>query len=141
LHLIASVGASGALFGLLGCILIDLLQNWRIILHPWRSLFGIIFTMVISFIIGLFPGIDNFSHIGGFISGCLAAVVFLPTIHFGKWDKRWKILARIVCAALIILMFVGLLIAFYNGNAGEWCSWCKYFGCLPIGNLCDAFNK
>lgn len=66
---ISSTGASGALFGIIAITLLDLLYSWSERRNPGRELFFIIIEIVISFVLGLLPGLDNFSHIGGFIVG------------------------------------------------------------------------
>jgi len=73
---IASTGASGSLFGILALNLLDLLYSWKERKSPVKDLMFIILDMVISFVLGLLPGLDNFSHIGGFLMGlCLGISV------------------------------------------------------------------
>jgi len=72
-----SVGASGCLFGIFALVLLDILYTWRERPKPVRDLLFLIVDMVISFVIGLLPGVDNFAHIGGFISGILLGVAFI----------------------------------------------------------------
>ncbi|KAL7752517.1 hypothetical protein RI367_002051 [Sorochytrium milnesiophthora] len=74
-----SVGSSGALFGIFACLLIDHIQYWRIVHRPWLNLFKMLFLVLISFVLGLLPSIDNFSHVGGFFSGLLAGLVVMPS--------------------------------------------------------------
>lgn len=31
---LASMGASGAIFGLIGCLVLDLIQNWKLVVRP-----------------------------------------------------------------------------------------------------------
>lgn len=78
-----SGGASGAIFGTYGAALVFL---WReraaITEHEFRWLFwGALgfasLTIMLGFII---PGIDNAAHIGGFLTGILASIVFSQTI-------------------------------------------------------------
>ncbi|CAG8055625.1 unnamed protein product [Penicillium olsonii] len=64
-----SVGCSGALFGILALYLLDLLYDWPQRESPWVELIIMILGVGISFVLGLLPGLDNFSHIGGFIMG------------------------------------------------------------------------
>lgn len=66
---IASTGASGSLFGVIALTLLDLLYSWRDRVNPVKDLAFIILDVVISFVLGLLPGLDNFSHIGGFLMG------------------------------------------------------------------------
>lgn len=64
-----SDGCSGALFGILALQLLDLLYDWPQRESPWVELIIMILGVVVSFVLGLLPGLDNFSHIGGFIMG------------------------------------------------------------------------
>ncbi|KAK7978501.1 hypothetical protein PG988_005991 [Apiospora saccharicola] len=73
---ISSTGASGALFGIIALTLLDLLYSWKDRQNPVKELMWIVIEIVISFVLGLLPGLDNFSHIGGFLMGlCLGICV------------------------------------------------------------------
>ncbi|KAI0854981.1 rhomboid-domain-containing protein [Xylaria cubensis] len=79
---ISSTGASGALFGIIAITLLDLLYSWNERRHPGRELFFILLEIVISFVLGLLPGLDNFSHIGGFIVGLSLGISVLHSPNF-----------------------------------------------------------
>lgn len=74
---IASTGASGCLFGVLALVLLDLIYCWNERRHPVKDLMWILVDIVISFVLGLLPGLDNFSHIGGFLMGLAAGICLL----------------------------------------------------------------
>ena len=74
---IASTGASGALFGIIALMLLDLLYTWKERKSPVKELVFIILDIVISFVLGLLPGLDNFAHIGGFLMGLVLGVCIL----------------------------------------------------------------
>jgi membrane associated rhomboid family serine protease len=74
---IASTGASGSLFGVIALTLLDLLYSWKDRVNPVKDLIFIILDIVISFVLGLLPGLDNFSHIGGFLMGLGLGVCLL----------------------------------------------------------------
>jgi membrane associated rhomboid family serine protease len=74
---IASTGASGSLFGIIALTLLDLLYSWSERKNPVKDLMFIILDIVISFVLGLLPGLDNFSHIGGFLMGLGLGVCLL----------------------------------------------------------------
>ncbi|OAL34790.1 hypothetical protein AYO20_05985 [Fonsecaea nubica] len=74
---IASTGASGCLFGILALVLLDLIYGWNERRHPVKDLMWIMVDIVISFVLGLLPGLDNFSHIGGFLMGLAAGICLL----------------------------------------------------------------
>lgn len=74
---IASTGASGSLFGIIALDFLDLLFNWQQYKSPKRALLFQVLEIVVSFGIGLLPGLDNFSHIGGFAMGLLLGTAIL----------------------------------------------------------------
>lgn len=72
-----STGASGSLFGIIALVLLDLLYSWKERRNPVKDLLYLILDMVISFALGLLPGLDNFAHIGGFIMGLALGICVL----------------------------------------------------------------
>jgi membrane associated rhomboid family serine protease len=74
---IASVGASGSLFGILALTLLDLLYNWSTRRSPVKDLLFLLLDIAIAFVLGLLPGLDNFSHIGGFLMGIILGICLL----------------------------------------------------------------
>jgi len=74
---IASTGASGCLFGILALVLLDLIYNWSTRRSPVKDLLFILLDIAIAFVLGLLPGLDNFSHIGGFLMGLVLGICLL----------------------------------------------------------------
>ncbi|RDX76333.1 RHOMBOID-like protein 8, partial [Mucuna pruriens] len=72
-----AVGASGALYGLLGTLLSELVWNWKFHTNKISAIASLVFVFVCNFILGFLPYVDNFASIGGFISGFLLGSVFL----------------------------------------------------------------
>jgi len=132
-----TVGASGALFGFLGVLLSDLIQNWNLLQSPLKNLISLLVTILISLAIGLLPGIDNFCHVGGFIMGILTGFIFLPNLSYGKCQARWRTCVVCTFIPLVAVIFVVCLVAFYIGvDANQWCTWCATINCLHILNWC-----
>ena len=111
-----SVGASTAIFGLLGAEAVFLIQNRKVFPGQFRSAIGnIIFIAAINlFIIGSLPGIDNWGHIGGLLGGLMFTSFAGP-----KWDiegihpgyhlvDRRPVRSVIVGAATVVLIFGAL---------------------------------
>ncbi|TID18514.1 gb [Venturia nashicola] len=72
-----STGCSGSLFGIIALVLLDLLYTWKSRTSPIRDLCFILLDIIISFILGLLPALDNFSHIGGFLMGLVLGICIL----------------------------------------------------------------
>ena len=73
------VGASGAIFGILGAFIFSLLRSPQYRHQPWtRSLINqLVFWIAVNIVIGFsFKFIDNTAHIGGLIAGLILG--FLP---------------------------------------------------------------
>jgi membrane associated rhomboid family serine protease len=153
-----SVGCSGALFGMIACLLIDHIQNWKLIHHPTYQLIRMLFVIAVTFFIGLFPAIDNFSHIGGFIMGLLLGVASRPNIDLAissfesvKPPTEGKkllfgmsivnVAIRIVCLVLAVILLSVIITIFYDGNGNDRCTWCKYIDCLPMLGECSVGAK
>ncbi|KAI3631334.1 hypothetical protein MIR68_010824 [Amoeboaphelidium protococcarum] len=153
-----SVGCSGALFGIVAVLLIDLLKNWRVLRKPWIELAKLLVMIIVSFALGLIPGVDNFSHIGGFFMGLFGSLAFLPSVSWkltsqrnddvGRNRTKWswsklspfvrKSILFVIGMSMIVLFYVLIFRAFYGvQDAKQLCPACQYFGCLPIGNLCS----
>ena len=111
-----SVGASTAIFGLLGAEAVFLIQNRKSFPGQFRSAIGnIIFIAAINlFVIGSLPGIDNWGHIGGLVGGVMFTSFagplweiegVYPAYHFV--DKRSS-QAVVLGAAMVVLIFGAL---------------------------------
>lgn len=80
---IASTGASGALFGVVATNIILFIYTGRKNTNMYGTkhyklfIFFMFCEIVISFVLGLLPGLDNFSHLGGFAMGILSAILLL----------------------------------------------------------------
>ncbi len=74
-----SVGASGAIFGLVGAMLVYFFRHRRLFGELGRRrLVDIAMVAGINLLIGLSPGIDNWGHIGGLLGGAILAWLIGP---------------------------------------------------------------
>ncbi len=92
--LVASVGASGAIFGLLGAYLV-------VNRHLGRDSSGLLGLLLINALIGfVVPNIDWRAHVGGFVTGALvaAALVYAPKA------RRTPVQAAGVAAVALVLV-------------------------------------
>ncbi|ORX76910.1 rhomboid-domain-containing protein [Anaeromyces robustus] len=134
-----SVGCSGSLYGLLACLLLDLIENWKIIVKPKKDLIKLIIVIIISLGFGLIPNIDNFSHVGGFITGILTGLIFMPSIIFSKKDLKIKRILMLISIFILVFMYIMVFEQFYAKT--KKCSWCHYINCLPLkNNWCLSYD-
>ncbi|KAI3450381.1 hypothetical protein Pfo_007046 [Paulownia fortunei] len=144
-----SVGASGALFGLLGAMLSELLVNWTIYENKLESLVSLLLIILINMAVGILPHVDNFAHLGGFITGFLLGFVLLIRPQFGWINKRnapsgyitasskskYKAYQCVLLVVSIIILTagftVGLILLLGGIDGNDHCSWCHYLSCVP----------
>src|SRR5699024_10422609 len=88
-----SLGASGAVYGLLGLIIVHLLITRKI---KAKLLFQIIAVFAAVSVLSMFvANVNHYAHIGGLITGVLLGVIF----NF----RRVKLKYTIIAAAVLIL--------------------------------------
>ncbi|PIA35800.1 hypothetical protein AQUCO_03500279v1 [Aquilegia coerulea] len=144
-----SVGASGALFGLLGAMLAELITNWTIYTNKAAALFTLVVVIAINLAVGILPHVDNFAHIGGFLTGLLLGFILLIRPQFGWVETRhlpvnarvtrkykaYQFLLMIIALGLFIVGFtVGLIMLFRGENGYDHCRWCRYLSCVPTSS-------
>ena len=101
---VVSVGASGAIFGVIGALFGLLLHAHDAVppgrLKPLRN--WIIAIVIMNVFLGLsVHGIDNAAHAGGAIAGLLAGLIVLPARSRGRW-LRIGILAVVGTGAVLL---------------------------------------
>lgn len=141
-----ALGASGSIYTCISLEMIDLIYNWRYV-RIWltqenrartRLIVSIIFS-IIGLGLGLLPGIDNFSHIGGFCIGILGGLFFAPSIHATRTHFVITWILRLIGIGLLIAYFVALSLNFYrSGDPRQACRWCRYLSCLPVFDSCKG---
>ena len=98
-----SVGASGAVFGIMGALLY-FGYNYRVYLGN-TLVKAIIPVILINFAFGfILTGVDNYAHIGGLVGGITTAMAVGLTTRSGKTDKLNGIIITILLFAFLIFM-------------------------------------
>ncbi len=84
----ASLGASTAIFGLLGAEGVFLFRNWKLFGNAARrDLQNLVILLVVNLIIGLNARFDNWGHLGGLIGGVAFAWLAGPLLEIGFDEK------------------------------------------------------
>ena len=93
------VGASGAIFGLFGALVI-------IARHLGANLAGILVVLGINLAIGFIPGmgISWQAHVGGLVAGALAGLIFARTRRADQQRLQIVLLAGLTAALLLLLL-------------------------------------
>lgn len=112
-----SVGASTAVFGLIGAELIFFYQNRKLFgSYARQAISNTIFIIGINLFIGLSPNIDNWGHVGGLLGGAMfawfASPVWLvtgvtPDLHLADLREPQEIVTGV---SLVLLIFGGLAV-------------------------------
>ncbi len=116
-----SVGASGAIFGLVGAYSVFVLMHRR----AYRkggipALLWLIIVIAGNLSIGFFvPNVDNYAHLGGLLSGCLLGWWFTPLytltqdntlIDKHSLSRRWPLALLTIAGTLILAIIARLFI-------------------------------
>ena len=102
---VASIGASGSIFGLLAALIVYGRRTGSSVLTAqiWQ-------WALIMFVFGfLMPGINNWAHAGGFVSGWAVA----EALRSGS-ERRESPLLQVLALLLIALTAVGFVLSFVN---------------------------
>lgn len=136
------VGASGALFGLIGLLIIKLLQLRHNVRRPCCEALFLIGVVLISFLLGTLPYIGNFVHIGGFVFGVLASLAFLPLMNFRYRNLTVTTFCRRIFLSILVILFTIATIAFFMVKDSQFCGWCKYIDCVHYtANFCPDMDS
>ncbi|CAG0921985.1 unnamed protein product, partial [Notodromas monacha] len=136
----ADVGPAGAQFGLLACLIVEVINAWQMLRHPLQALGKLAGILLVLVVVGLLPWVDNYAHVFGFFFGFLMSYALLPFVTFGDYDRKRKILLIFVCIGVAVASFVTLMILFYVSPVYD-CEVCKYFSCVPfVRDLCADQN-
>jgi len=145
---VASVGASGAIFGLLGAQLSDFIQNFGTFENRCATAVSMLLCTSVNLAIGVVvPQLNNFAHIGGFAAGMLLGFVVLiedvkdDCTGYDRPARPYQVLLQVLASvALFIASVVGFYMLYDQTPAHDWCSWCQHLNCLPLlAGDCSAF--
>ncbi|KAH7565053.1 hypothetical protein ACOSQ2_021169 [Xanthoceras sorbifolium] len=131
-----SVGASGALFGLLGSMLSELITNWTIYINKCVALTCLLFIIALNLALGFLPRVDNSAHIGGFLAGFFLGFIVLIRPQYGyvsrkyipagydvkKKKTKFKLYQHVLWVVALLILIAGYsigLIKLYKGTRVE----------------------
>jgi membrane associated rhomboid family serine protease len=133
---IIGVGASGALYGLVGALFGDFFQNYKTIVEGrWMYFMSMVFSLAVGMAMGLLPVLDNWAHIGGLICGFMLGLILLTNTLRDERGKRlvpWysKLITVLAAVALVVWFLVLFSLLYSNKNGNQYCPYCKYLDCV-----------
>lgn len=110
-----SVGASGAIFGLLGAMFYFAIKRPSLL----KSSFGInlVTTLIINLVYGAMnPRIDNYAHLGGLVGGFLST----GAVYTSKEETSKDKISRIIALILISVVSLGGLYYSFNNEQNKY---------------------
>ncbi len=108
-----SLGASTAIFGLLGAEAVFLYQNRELFGGRARAALQSVLTIAgINFLIGLSPGIDNWGHFGGLLGGLVFTYLSGPLFELRESGEELELVDtnapnQVWLGALAVLLIFG----------------------------------
>jgi rhomboid protease GluP len=111
-----SVGASGAIFGLMGLILGKVMLNNRYGVQLPVDTNQLYMIVAINLLLGFtLPGINNAAHIGGLVGGVILSLFIEPALSFDKsaFKKLFMRIAYPISILLVILSFTAQAISIF----------------------------
>ena len=115
----------------------------RLLVYPWIEFIKLGIVVLFLLILGLFPFIDNFAHIGGFVFGFLLSGILVPYHSLDnlnieakgkppKWDTFRIIKWVMVLAGIpaVLLLFTLFFVLFYVVQ-DTWDGF-RYVNCIPF---------
>lgn len=110
-HAVA-VGASGAVFGITGALLVGMYQHRRQLPKAFgkQTLSSLGFFIIYALMQGFAkPGIDNAAHVGGLVGGCLLAYVLPERFDMAHFVRTLK--SRALAGVAIVAVVTAALVA------------------------------
>jgi len=110
-----SVGASGAIMGIMVADISYIAYNWQEIPDVKIEAIFITITVVINFLFGISQtGIDNWAHFGGLMMGLPLGLWFVPLVQKRGIER----IVRIVAAVWYLGLFLLFSLLLWVGNPG-----------------------
>jgi rhomboid protease GluP len=112
---VITVGASGAIMGLIGLLLVHGLRRGGVLGESMKSLLGRL--VIYSIVLGLLFNIDHLNHLGGLACGAALGLVVTHGPYRGRAEERgWHALS--LAAVLLVLWAFYQVAAFGRAAAG-----------------------
>jgi hypothetical protein len=121
-----SVGASTAVYGLIGSYLAFIILNWNYLKFDTDRRFSIFMFLVVSLLLSIIatsngPRIDVLGHLGGFITGVMLGLFLLPTLRreavqgiFNSPEFKYQESVSCIGKTTLTVFLISFLVCFYT---------------------------
>jgi hypothetical protein len=135
-----SVGASGALLGLIGLLLASTTRSSSASSQMMRSnlIKWIVYIAIMGF---MFSGIDNYAHFGGLAAGFGLGKLFVDRPPQGQGEMRVANILGWGTAILVIGCFALMMYFFLQKNRGTISPQARYYSTDAPQSHCNAIRK
>ena len=111
----------GSHFGILAALFIEIVNAWPLLKSPLKQIGKLCGIIILLFLFGIFPWVDNFAHIFGFIGGLFLSLMVMPYIEFEHENGTDRLISnknqrRIlvgICMLIFGVMLLTALLVFY----------------------------
>lgn len=136
------VGASGAIFGLIGASIGDLIQNWKLHKSPCSNFTSLVVISALQLLLGTIPMLDNFAHFFGFLIGLTSSLCVLILQRVSSSGSRLDTkchqrILQVLAASALPCVFVGAVVVLFAGSGNDLCPHCQHISCIPFPWGCD----
>jgi rhomboid protease GluP len=112
-----SVGASGSLLGMIGVLLALTMGRQSIGMRMLRS--QLVYWLIYIAVMGvLIPGIDNFAHIGGFVSGFVLGKFMIDRKPADVTERKRAYALGWTAGAAVMVSFAFMLLNYFSASFG-----------------------
>ncbi|GBG75242.1 hypothetical protein CBR_g19877 [Chara braunii] len=146
-----SVGASFPTMGLVGCTLVDMLLYGDLYVNKLVAAYSLFVVSGLHIVIGLMPNVDNWGHVGGFISGFFVSLLVLTRVEprcmteveggvavkkridlgFKRRIEIYRRPLRIGGTMVVALGYILAMLAIASGGDRQKnCNWCQNLNCV-----------
>ena len=141
-----TVGAGGAVFGLFGACVADVVQNWSVTRRKHWVIIQLLIVIGVQLLVGLMPLVDNFCNIGGFVCGFLCGLCMLVEDRVDSSGKslgsRWyQVPVEFVSFFTVVVMVGGATSMLFAGADFSDCEICQNVNCVPSVWACGKYDE
>ncbi|XP_003391692.2 PREDICTED: inactive rhomboid protein 2-like, partial [Amphimedon queenslandica] len=154
----AEVGPAASMFGVIAFFLIFIVYHWNFFDRAWLEMLKYSIIVVLLFLIGFLPYIDNYARIGGFLFGMMFSFIqihYIPqhdcmtefnSFRFPNQKAKSSLLGKIalLITGLVLLLTLYIFSFLWFYLEGDVWNGFSYLNCIiptSLSNLCQDYRQ